>query len=131
MLKTYREFLLSQALLCDEKLIINQEFCWEENFHFSPHELLHDFLHPHLHPDKADAIPPPQAEQIQQVPVGLFQYELLAIKHSHLSRHTLPIFQPYTTVKQWDIIQSPGLHQWNLPQFFISLSRLRDVSEDI
>lgn len=67
-------------------------FCLVEKFYFSPHELLHDFLHPHLHTDKADPITPPQAEQVQQVPVGLFQYELLPIKHSHLSCHTLSIF---------------------------------------
>lgn len=58
-----------------------------------PHEFLHDFLHPHLQAYEADAIAPPQPEQVQQIPVGLLQNHLLAVKHSRLTRHAATILQ--------------------------------------
>lgn len=65
----------------------------------SPHEFLHDFLHPHLQTYEADAIAPPQLEQVQQVPVSLLQYQLLSIEHSSLSCHAATILQPSDLTK--------------------------------
>lgn len=56
-----------------------------------PHEFLHDFLHPHLQAHEADTVAPPQPEQVQQVPVCLLQNDLLAVKHSCLTRHATAI----------------------------------------
>lgn len=61
------------------------------NISDSPHEFLHDFLHPHLQAYEADAVAPPQPEQIKQVPVRLLQNHLLAVKHSRLSCHAATI----------------------------------------
>lgn len=64
------------------------------NMSDSPHEFLHDFLHPHLQTYEADAIAPPQSEQVKQVPVCLLQYQLLSIEHSSLTCHAATVLQP-------------------------------------
>lgn len=61
------------------------------NISDSPHEFLHDFLHPHLQAYEADAIAPPQAEQVKQVPICLLQNYLLSIEHSCLTSHAAAI----------------------------------------
>ena len=61
------------------------------NISGSPHELLHNFLHPHLQAYEADAVAPPQPEQVQQVPVRLLQNHLLAVEHRRLARHAAAI----------------------------------------
>ena len=59
-----------------------------------PHELLHDLLHPHLQSQEADAIVPPEAEEVQQVPVRLLQHEVLPIEDGAPASHLAPVPQP-------------------------------------
>lgn len=59
-----------------------------------PHELLHDFLHPHLQPQEADAVVPPEAEEVQQVPVGFLQHEMLPAEDGAPAHHLTPLSQP-------------------------------------
>lgn len=59
-----------------------------------PHELLHDLLYPHLQSQEADAIVPPEAEEVQQVPVSLLQHEILPTEDGTPAHHLSPVFQP-------------------------------------
>lgn len=58
-----------------------------------PHELLHDLLHPHLQSQEADAVVPPEAEEVQQVPVSLLQHEILPAEDGAPAHHLSPVFQ--------------------------------------
>lgn len=59
-----------------------------------PHELLHDLLHPQLQPQEADAVVPPEAEEVQQVPVGLLQHQALPVEDGTPASHLSPVPQP-------------------------------------
>lgn len=59
-----------------------------------PHELLHDLLHPHLQSQEADAIVPPEAEEVQQVPVSLLQHKVLPAEDGAPAHYLTPVFQP-------------------------------------
>lgn len=59
-----------------------------------PHELLHDLLHPHLQSQEADAVVPPEAEEVQQVPVSLLQHKVLPAEDGAPAHHLTPVFQP-------------------------------------
>lgn len=59
-----------------------------------PHELLHDLLHPHLQPQEADAVVPPEAEEVQQVPVRLLQHKMLPAEDGAPAHHLSPVPQP-------------------------------------
>lgn len=59
-----------------------------------PHEFLHDFLHPHLQPQEADAVVPPESEEVQQVPVGFLQHEMLPAEDGASAHHFAPLSQP-------------------------------------
>lgn len=64
---------------------------WMFNISSPPHEFFHDLLHPHLQAYEADAVVPPQPEQVQQVPVRLLQNHLLAVEHSGLTCHVATV----------------------------------------
>lgn len=82
-----------------------------------PHEFLHDLLHPHLQSQEADAIVPPEAEEVQQVPVGLLQDEMLSTEDGAPAHHLATVPQP---CRNQEPFRSPSKHPQ--PQEALSLN---------